>query len=184
MTEKTKVSDSLLYPFLFVGLLWLVKGVEIFFHIDFSAFGIFPRTALGLIGVFTGPLIHVNLVHLFSNSIPLLVLGILTFNFYRNIAFEIFFWIYIMSGLCVWIVADKASHIGASGLIYGFASFLLFSGLFRKEFKALVVAILVAIVYGSIAGGIFPGQAGISWQAHLYGAIAGALCAYFYRNEK
>ncbi len=173
----------MLYPFLFVGLLWLIKGIEIFFRLDFSAFGIVPRTAIGLLGIITGPLIHISLVHLFSNSVPLLILGILTFNFYRNIAFEIFFWIYLVSGLCVWIVGDNASHIGASGLIYGFASFIFFSGLFRAQFKALVLAIVVALVYGSIAGGMFPGQAGVSWQSHFYGAMAGGLCAYFYRKE-
>ena len=184
MINKTKASDSLLYPFLFVGLLWLIKGVEIFFFLNFSSFGIVPRTAKGLLGIITGPLIHVNLVHLFSNSVPLLILGILVFNFYRNIAFEIFVWIYIVSGLCVWIVGDDASHVGSSGLIFGFASFIFFSGLFRGQFKALVLAIVVALIYGSNAGGMFPGQAGVSWQSHFYGAMAGGLCAYFYRKEE
>jgi membrane associated rhomboid family serine protease len=164
--------------------MWLVKGVEIFYHKDFSPYGIIPRTTAGLIGIFTGPFIHISLVHLFSNSLPLLILGIITFNFYRKIAFEIFIWIFLVSGLCVWIVGDDAtSHVGASGLIYGFASFIFFSGLFRGEFKALILAILVAIVYGSIASGILPGRIGISWQAHFYGAMAGGLCAFFYRKE-
>lgn len=183
MTNKSNASDSLLYPFLFVGLLWLIKGIEIFFHKDFSPYGIIPRTAVGLIGIVTGPLIHINLVHLFSNSIPLLILGIVTFNFYRTIAFEVFAWVFVVSGLCVWIIGEDASHVGASGLIYGFASFIFFSGLFRREFKALILAILAVIVYGSIAKGMLPGHMGISWQAHFYGAMAGGLCAFFYRKE-
>jgi membrane associated rhomboid family serine protease len=146
-------------------------------------YGIIPRSSIGLVGLLIGPLIHYNFAHLISNSLPLLILGIITFNFYRNIAFEIFIWIYLASGLCVWIIGEPGSHIGASGLIYGFASFILFSGLFRKEFKALVLAIIVAIVYGSIVGGLMPGSTGVSWQSHFYGAMAGGLCAFFYRNE-
>ena len=147
-------------------------------------FGIYPRTMSGLIGIFTGPLIHKNINHLISNSLPLLILGIIMFNFYRKIAFEIFIWIYLLSGLCVWIIAQDAYHIGASGLIYGFASFIFFSGLFRREFKALILAVLIALVYGGIIWGIFPGQASISWQAHFFGALVGSLCSYFYRFEQ
>ncbi len=183
MTNKSNALESLLYPFLFVGVLWIVKLIEVFYFLDFSPYGIIPRTAFGLTGIFTGPLIHINFVHLFSNSLPLLILGIITFNFYRSIAFEVFVWVFIVSGLCVWIVGDNASHVGASGLIYGFASFIFFSGLFRWEFKALLLAILVAVVYWSIVGGMLPGRFGISWQAHLYGAMAGGLCAFFYRKE-
>jgi membrane associated rhomboid family serine protease len=184
VANQRKAFDSLLFPFLFVGILWVIKGIEIFFHYNFSRFGIVPRTGVGLLGILTGPLIHVNLVHLFSNSLPLLILGIIVFNFYRKIAFEIFVWVYLISGLCVWIVGhDATSHIGASGLIYGFAGFIFCSGLFRHEFKAIMLAILVAVVYGSIIWGLFPGQTGISWQAHLYGAMTGALGAFFYRKE-
>ncbi len=183
MKKYTNPADSLLYPFLFVGILWLVKGIEIYFHLYFGSFGIVPRSPFGLTGIITGPLIHYNFTHLFSNSVPLLVLGIITFNFYRNIAFEIFVWVYLGSGVCVWIVGEPASHIGASGLIYGFASFIFLSGIFRGEFKALLLAILVAVVYGSIIVGIMPGQPGVSWQAHLYGAMVGGLLAFFYRRE-
>ncbi len=183
MSDQKKATDSLVFPFLFVGILWLVKAIEILFSLDFSHLGIVPRTSYGLIGILTGPLIHANFVHLFSNSIPILILGIIVFNFYRTIAFEIFVWVYLISGVCVWVIGENSSHIGASGLIYGFASFIFFNGLFRREFKAILLAILVTIVYGSIIWGIFPGKPNISWQGHLFGAMAGGLCAYFYRNE-
>jgi membrane associated rhomboid family serine protease len=184
VTNQSKVSDGLLYPFLFVGILWLVKGIELFFSYDFSSYGILPRSLPSLMSILIAPLIHGNLTHLISNSLPLLILGMITFNFYRPIAFEIFFSIYLFSGLCVWIVGEESYHIGASGLIYGFASFIFFSGLFRLEFKALLLAMLVAVVYGSIIWGLFPGNPGVSWQTHLYGALTGSICAYYYRNEK
>lgn len=183
MKKQTNALDGLLYPFLFVGILWLVKAIEIFSNYRFNQLGIVPRTPYGLIGIIIGPLIHYNFTHLVSNSLPLLILGIITFNFYRTIAFEIFIWVYLVSGLCVWIVGEPASHIGASGLVYGFASFIFFSGIFRGEFKALLLAILVAVVYGSIIWGVLPSHQSISWQTHLYGAMAGGLCAFFYRRE-
>jgi membrane associated rhomboid family serine protease len=183
LKQSPNTADSLLYPFLFVGILWVIKIIEVYFQLYLGQYGIVPRTGMGLIGIITGPLIHYNFAHLVSNSLPLLILGIITFNFYRNIAFEIFIWIYIASGLCVWIIGEPASHIGASGLIYGFASFILFSGLFRREFKALLLAILVAVVYGSIIEGLMPGRPGVSWQWHFYGALSGGLCAFFYRKE-
>jgi membrane associated rhomboid family serine protease len=184
LTKNKQASDSLLFPFLFVGILWIVKLVEVYQNADFGVYGNLPRSISGLKGIVLSPLIHGNYRHLISNSLPLLILGIITFNFYRKIAFEIFFWVYLISGICVWIVGEDAYHIGASGLVYGFASFLFFSGMFRKEITALILSILVAIVYGGIIWGIVPGEPGVSWQTHLYGAIAGGMCAYFYRDVR
>ena len=182
--SKHKASDSLVYPFAFVALLWVIKFYEVFTHTDLSVYGILPRTSRGLIGIVVSPLIHGNFSHLISNSLPLLILGIIVFNFYRKIAFDVFFWIYFISGICVWIIGEEAYHIGASGIVYGFISFLIFSGIFRGELKSLLLAILVLVVYGGVIWGILPGQAGISWQSHLFGAIAGAMVAYVYRNVR
>jgi membrane associated rhomboid family serine protease len=181
--EKKKALESLLFPSLFVLLLWLIKIYEIIFTLDLSKFGIQPRTTGGLIGILVSPLIHGNLAHLFSNTMPLLILGIMVFYFYRKIAFEIFFWIYIMTGSWVWISAGSDSyHIGASGLVYGFVSFLFFSGVFRKNTRSIALAVLVTLVYGGLIGGVLPSQPGVSWQSHLFGALSGAICSYIYRH--
>jgi membrane associated rhomboid family serine protease len=181
--EKKKALESLIFPSLFVILLWLIKIYEIIFHLDLSKYGIQPRTYQGLIGILISPLIHGNVSHLFSNTMPLLILGIMVFYFYRRIAFEIFFWIYIMTDSWVWVSAGSDSyHIGASGLVYGFVSFLFFSGVFRKNTKSIALAVLVTLVYGGLIGGILPSQPGVSWQSHLFGAISGAICSYIYRN--
>lgn len=183
MTKKEQPSNGMLYPFLFVGIIWIIKAIEVVTFRDFSDYGLIPRTYIGLRGIFLAPLIHGNLPHLISNSLPLLILGIITFHFYRKIAFEIFIWVYLLTGICVWIVGENAVHVGASGIIYGFASFIFFSGIFRREGRALLLALLVGLVYGGIVWGILPGQPGVSWQYHLYGALTGALCAYYYRKE-
>ena len=181
--EKNKIIRSILYPTLFVSLLWAVKLFEIFFEINFVRFGLYPRTYSGIIGILFCPLIHSSFNHLFSNSIPLLVLGGITFYFYRPIAFSVFFWVYLMSGVWLWAAGREAYHIGASGLVYGFASFLFFSGIFRKEKTTMVLSLLVVFLYGSLIWGIFPIHPEISWESHLLGSLAGAITAFYYRKE-
>ena len=181
--ERTKIVRSILYPSLFVTLLWAIKFLEISFNLDLIHLGLYPRAYSGLIGVITCPLIHSSFDHLFSNSIPLLVLGGIMFYFYRPIAFSVFFWVYLMSGLWLWAAGREAYHIGASGLVYGFASFLFFSGIFRKERSLMVLSLLVVFLYGSLVWGIFPIQPQISWESHLLGALAGIITAYYFRKE-
>ena len=146
-------------------------------------YGIYPRTLHGLIGIVASPLLHVNIAHLFANTLPLLILGPIIFFFYRPIAFQIFFWVYFMTGLWVWAAAHNSYHVGASGIIYGFESFLFFSGLFRKDTRLLALSLFVVFLYGSTVWGILPYQKGISWESHLLGAFAGLITAYHFRKE-
>jgi membrane associated rhomboid family serine protease len=181
--EKQKIIRSIIYPGLFVSFLWAIKFFETFFSIDLIQFGLLPRTWQGLFGIFTCPLIHSSYEHLFSNSIPLLVLGAMTFYFYRPIAFSVFFWVYFMSGIWLWAAGREAYHVGASGLVYGFASFLFFSGIFRKEKSLMVLSLLVVFLYGGLVWGIFPIYKQISWEAHLLGSLAGFITAFYFRHE-
>lgn len=147
-----------------------------------------PRDVEGLKGIFSSVFIHGDLEHITSNSLPILVLGMLLFDFYKKIAKQAFIWIWIISGIWLWIGGRNSSenpnyHIGASTLIYGLSSFLFFSGILRKHKQLMVISALVVFLYGSITHGIFPIQQGISWEGHLFGAISGALVAYNYRKE-
>jgi membrane associated rhomboid family serine protease len=183
-TFRSKAAESLFYPFLFVFMLWAIRIFEYISKIDLSHFGILPRSYEGLAGILFSPLIHGNFDHLLSNTLPLLILGIIITYFYRRIAFEVFFWIYLMTGVWVWISANsKGYHIGASGLVYGFLSFLFFSGVFRKDSRSIALALLVTSVYGGLVWGIFPLQSGISWESHFFGALSGAICAFQYRKS-
>lgn len=182
--DKVIFYESLLYPTLFVVLLWGIKIIQYLYGLNLVVFGILPRNFYGLIGIATAPLIHGSFQHLFSNSLPLLILGIMTFYFYRKIAFEIFFWVYILTGVWVWTSAsDNGFHIGASGIIYGFASFLVFSGVFRKERKSLLLSLIVILVYGGLIWGILPTSNDYSWESHFFGALSGGFAAFFYRKE-
>ncbi len=121
--------------------------------------------------------------HLFSNTVPLLILGSVMFYFYRPIAFQVFFWVYLMTGIWVWVAARDAYHIGASGLVYGFLTFLFFSGVFRKDTRLLSISLFVAFLYGGTMYGILPITKGISWESHLMGSLAGLVTAYHFRKE-
>ncbi|TAL57619.1 MAG: rhomboid family intramembrane serine protease [Bacteroidetes bacterium] len=182
-SEKKKIIRSILYPSVFVSLLWFVKFFELALDLDLIPYGLYPRAFSGLIGIATCPLIHSSFDHLFSNSIPLLVLGIITFYFYRPISFSVFFWVYFMSGIWLWAAGREAYHVGASGLVYGFASFLFFSGIFRKERTSMVLALIVVFLYGSMVWGVFPLQPQVSWESHLLGSLAGFITAFYFRQE-
>lgn len=181
--EKAKLFRSILYPALFVAILWIIHFFSQWMGADLERFGLLPRTARGLLGILTFPLIHGDMDHLISNSLPLLVLGWLTFYFYRPLAFTVFFWVYLMSGIWLWAAGRDNYHIGASGLVYGFAAFLFFSGIFRKDRALMVLSMLVVFLYGSMVWGIFPFLPHISWESHLLGALAGIMTAFYYRKE-
>lgn len=112
----------------------------------------------------------------------------LLFFFYKKIAKQAFIWIWLVSGLWLWIGGRNNEnypvyHIGASTLIYGLATFLFFSGIFRRHLSLMVVSALVVFLYGSIMWGIFPLKTEISWEGHLFGSLAGLLVAFNYRKE-
>ncbi|MFC2100713.1 rhomboid family intramembrane serine protease [Bacteroidota bacterium] len=140
----------------------------------------------GLLGIITAPLIHGSLGHLFSNSIPLLLLGSFLFYFYRPVAYKVFFLIYFIHGVWVWVFARENYHIGASGLVYGEAAFLFLSGIIRREPRVLALSMLVVFMYGSMVWGIFPDffpNTNISWESHLMGMLAGFILAIYFRKE-
>lgn len=182
--EAIKFRNSVFFVVSFTILLWLVKALEWAVALDFGFLGILPRTLSGTMGIITAPLVHGDVLHLISNTFPLLLLGISVFYFYHRIALEVFAWIYFLSGFWVWMAARDAYHIGASGLVYGLVAFLFFSGLFRRDTKSLSISLIVIFLYGGMLQGLFPTNGRISWESHLLGALAGAFCAFFYREVK
>ncbi len=182
-TEKKIFKYSLLIPVVIVGLLWLVKLVENTLNLDLSRFGILPLHVKGLPGILFSPFIHSGHEHLLSNSVPFLILTFALLYFYRNLAYRILFLIYILSGICVWLGGRESYHIGASGIVYGLASFLFFSGVFRKDANLLTIGIIVIFLYGSMFWGIFPIKPEISWESHLWGAASGLMLAFYYRFQ-
>lgn len=175
---------SAFIPAVFVFLIWLVKVIEILFEFDFSHLGVYPLKRDGLPGIILSPLLHGGFKHLAANSIPLLLLGTALFYFYSEVALKVIFWIWFLSGLFLWIAGRTAWHIGASGIIYGLASFLFFSGIIRKYFRLIALSLLVVFLYGSMVWGMFPDvYKNVSWESHLLGFVSGIIMAIIFRNE-
>jgi len=181
--DKKIFRYSMVFPALFLLGFWLVFLVENILGNDFARLGIFPRTLEGLRGIILSPFIHGSLEHIVANSIPFFILSVALFYFYRSLAWRIFILIYILSGLCVWVGAREAWHIGASGLIYGLGSFLFFSGILRNDVKLLTISIAVVFLYGGMFWGIFPIKPGVSWESHLWGGASGLVLSIFYRKQ-
>ena len=175
---------ALYIPLLLLFLLWFIKFLEIFSGISFSSLGILPRKVHGLLGIIFAPLIHANFSHLMNNSVPLTLLLIALFYFYRPIAFRVLILVWLITGICVWIGGRKAYHIGASGVIYGIAAFLFFSGLIRRNIQLLSISLAIVFLYGGMVWGIFPFNSDISWESHLFGGLTGLTLSIVYSDVK
>ncbi len=181
--EKSLFRQSVVFASYIILVLWLVKAVEWAFSADFAHFGILPRHLLGTIGIFTSPFIHGDFLHLLSNSFSLMLLVIILFFFYDRIALRAILFIYILTGIGVWLIAREAYHIGASGIIYGIASFILFSGLIRKNQSSLALSFVVLLLYGGMFYGVLPSEGHISWESHLMGLFSGLIVALLLRHQ-
>jgi len=185
--EKKQMLYALFFPVLFIIILWLMLLVEKSWTANWSHLGIYPGKVNGLWGIITSPLIHADAKHLFSNSIPLLVLSWCLFYFYKDLGYVVFPILWILSGVFTWIFGRDSWHIGASGLTYSLTFFLFFSGIFRRYIPLMAVSLMVVFLYGSTVWSMFPVteiiDPSISWEGHLAGAISGFLCALIFRKD-
>lgn len=181
-SDKFIFRRSLVIALGFVFLLWFIRALEDSLTVDLGVWGILPRSVTGLVGIFTAPLIHGSAFHLLSNTFPLLMLLVAVFYFYDEIAAEVFAWIYIATGFWVWMIARQAYHIGSSGLVYGLAAFLFFSGIFRKDARSIAVSLVIAFIHGGMLQGLFPTESSVSWESHLLGSAAGIFCSFYFRK--
>lgn len=164
--------------------MWGVFYIETMVGVDLSAYGIIPRTFWGLIGIFTAPLIHGDILHLISNTIPLLFLGSVVFFFYSRIGGAVFFRAYFWTNALVWLFARPANHIGASGVVYALAFFLIFFGFFRRDFISIFISAIVLLLYGGVFYGVLPSDPRVSWESHFAGALVGIASAMTFGKKK
>lgn len=185
--EKRRMRIAFIPTIVLVCLLWLILILDTSLNLRLFHYGIYPLQQKGVLGIFFSPLIHHSAKHLFSNTIPLLVLMWCLYYFYSQIAHKTFFLLWVLSGLLTWAIGREAWHIGASGIIYSLSFFLFFSGLFRRHIPLIAISLVVAFMYGSNVWNMFPWSeyldASISWEGHLSGAIAGFIVAMlFYKH--
>lgn len=164
----------------FVGLLWLLEGIDALLGNPWDDEGIRPGTEQGLVGILFAPFLHGGFSHLASNSGPLLVLGFLILLSGVARWFQVSIVVIVVSGLGTWLLGGVGTvHIGASGLLFGWLAYLLVRGLVARNPVQIAVGVGVFVIYGSLLWGVLPQQVGVSWQAHLFGAIGGVLAAWW-----
>jgi membrane associated rhomboid family serine protease len=168
-----------------LGVMWAVEGVDTFLLDDgLERHGIEPRDLDGLEGILFAPFLHGDWNHLISNSIPYLALGALVFVYGMRK------WLWataitiISAGVATWLFARPGVHIGASILIFGWLGFLLASGWFERSFRSIGIAVIVALLYGGLLWGILPTDSRVSWEGHLFGALAGAGAAWYLSRQE
>ena len=166
---------------LFVGFIWLVFVLDRFMALE--NFGLIPRSLRGLVGILTLPFLHGDLSHIISNTIPLIVLLALLAGSRAN-SIDIVVMISVLAGVVLWLFGRTAIHIGASVLVFGLIGFLVCAGFFEKRLLSAIIAIGVAVTYGStLLSGVLPTNSGVSWEGHLFGALAGGVVAYYISGD-
>ncbi|SDE44759.1 rhomboid family intramembrane serine protease [Riemerella columbipharyngis] len=189
---------AIVVPILVLSAMWIVFFFQVIGLIEPCEGALIPLVPQGLKGIFFSPLLHANINHITGNSVPMVVLLFLLYQFYPKIADTIFITGWLVSGFLLWLMPPISFYdaspytciIGASGVVYVLAFYLFFSGIFRWDIRLMAISLIVALYYGGLIWGIFPEElflppeyrSNISWQAHLSGAVVGSILAFMYRK--
>lgn len=157
--------------------LWAIHLLNLVSADWLMMFGLEPRRFRGLDGIIAAPLLHGSFSHLMSNTMGMAVLGGLVCLHGARTFVRVSVFVTLVAGLVTWCVAREGLHVGASSLIFGYFGYLLGRGYVERTPKALIIAVIVVIFYGGLIWGVLPTQRGISWEGHLFGALAGFLAA-------
>lgn len=181
-SHAVSIKDAVAGILIFVGIIWAVYVADLFLPLE--QLGLVPRSLGGLTGIVAMPFLHGNLQHIIGNTTPLVFLLMLLAGSRANSWSTVVF-IVILSGVLLWIFGRGALHIGASGLVFGLISFLVFAGIFERRFVPLLISVLVGVIYGvSFFIGLLPLSRGVSWDGHLCGGVAGVVAAWFLTNPR
>ena len=157
-----------------LGIMWAVEILDLLPFVHLDSFGIRPRSLAGLAGIIFTPFLHDGFGHLIANTFPFVILGGIVLLGGLGVFWRVTLFVTLVGGLGVWLCAGRlTNHIGASGLIFGYLGFLLARGVFEKSLPWMLAACAVLIAYGGLLFSVLPIHAGVSWQGHLFGFLAG-----------
>lgn len=183
--DGAKISSGIKLLVVLVGLMWVSETVDTALNGELDQYGIIARDPEGLFGIVTAPFLHLGFSHLISNTLPLVTLGALIAVGGAMRLFSVTAIVTTIGGLGTWLISPPNTiTIGASGLVFGYAAYLIARGIFNRRIGQVLVGVIVVLVWGSaLLGGLLP-QDGISWQGHLFGAIAGVLAAWVLSDDR
>ena len=170
--------DGFLVVFAMAVIMWVSEVIDTVADHHLDRYGIEPRDVDGLTGIIAAPFLHAGFGHLAANTVPFLVMVfVIAFKGAMRVA-AVTVIVALVSGVGTWLVAPANTvHIGASGVVFGYATYLLSRGFFERDLLGLAIGVVVGALWGTaLLGGLLP-QEGISWQGHLFGAIGGVLAA-------
>jgi membrane associated rhomboid family serine protease len=162
----------------FTALLYLIEAVDAVLPANLDNLGIQPRTLGGLDGILLAPLLHAGWGHLLGNTLAIVVFGFLAMAGGLGQWIAVTATIWLLSGIGVWLTGADGVTVGASGVAFGWLAYLLVRGVFNRSLAQLAVAVVLFLYWGSTLLGVLPGNPGISWQGHLFGALGGILAAW------
>ena len=174
-TDRT---NALLLVVAMVGLMWVLEVVDVAADHRLDNYGIHPRDVDGLAEIFSAPFLHAGFGHLVSNTVPFLAMGAaIALGGLLRVALVTLI-VAVVSGFGTWLIAGANSvHLGASGVVFGYATYLVSRGIFSRRLSELAVGVVVVAIWGiGLLQGLLP-QERISWQAHLFGAVGGVVAA-------
>ncbi|MBX8996188.1 rhomboid family intramembrane serine protease [Corynebacterium testudinoris] len=167
--------SGLLFAGIYVISIWAVHIINaVIFGGNLVYFGIHPLDLSSVWHIFTSPLLHANIDHLISNTVPGAIFSFLVGASGARVWWEVTAFVVILGGAGVWLLGGVGTnHIGASGLVYGWLAYLLVRGIFNRSLSQILTGVILGVFYSGLVWGVLPGVPGVSWQAHLFGAIGG-----------
>ena len=183
--DRSRIGSGLQLLAVLIGLMWLSEAVDTALDNQLDRYGIVARSTDGLVGILTAPFLHLGFGHLISNTLPLVTLGALIAIGGAVRLFSVTAIVAVLGGFATWLSSPPNTvTIGASGLVFGYAAYLIARGLFNRRIGQVLVGVVVVLVWGgALLGGLLP-QDGISWQGHLFGAVAGVIAAWVLAEDR
>lgn len=175
--------QSLTLPVCFVVALWVIQSAGVLFDLPLGMLGIKPLTIEGVLGVFTAPLVHGSYEHLFHNTLPLIVLGSALYYGYPTTRLKALIFAWLFSGVGVWLMGRPAVHLGASGVSHGLFFYLFVVAIMRRDARSVGLMMIAFFLYGGMVMTIFPRDPAISYEAHFFGALGGAIAALLFGSQ-
>lgn len=173
--NPSRIRTGLIYGIGYVVVIWVIHLVNLALGGGLTYYGIHPLDPSSLWHILTAPLLHANFDHLISNTVPGAVFCFLIGLSGHRVFWEVSTAAMLVAGVGTWLFGGiGTNHIGASGMVYGWLAYLLIRGIFNRSFSQIILGVVLGVAYSGLVWGVLPGTPGVSWQAHLFGAVGGA----------